>query len=191
MKAAAEVSDGGSLLLHCQEEGLYELSHELIFSSLWPINSEGCLRRKWVEKKCNLSEITESTQLVAVCRGAGLCLGRICYGALRAQRAEMSGSALPIDEGKVSRMQSCRSYGGAGSDYPPIGWRGRLLDPAQVVRPKDPAQVVKPKPITHFSRIRMKWERKRGSDSFVRGGAERVEDGGAPSLLHGQQWRHE
>ncbi|GFZ16172.1 hypothetical protein Acr_25g0005810 [Actinidia rufa] len=35
-----EVSDGGSLLLHCQEWGLYELSHELICSSLWPINSE-------------------------------------------------------------------------------------------------------------------------------------------------------
>ncbi|GFZ18900.1 hypothetical protein Acr_27g0006390 [Actinidia rufa] len=126
-------------------------------------------------------------------------------------QALQSGSALPINEGKISRMQSCRSYGRAGSevvrkdnlktsDYPPMGWRGRLLDPAQVVRPKDPAQVVKPKPITHSSRIRMKWEketekrrweRKRGSDSFVRGGAERVEDGGAPSLLHGQQWRHE
>ncbi|GFZ08947.1 hypothetical protein Acr_20g0007550 [Actinidia rufa] len=35
-----EVSDGGSLLLHCQEWGLYEFSHELICSSLSPINSE-------------------------------------------------------------------------------------------------------------------------------------------------------
>ncbi|GFS40000.1 autophagy 2 [Actinidia rufa] len=44
---------------------------------------------------------------------------------------------LPVDEGNVSRMLSCRSYGGAGpevvgmdnlktSDYPPMGWRGRL-----------------------------------------------------------------
>ncbi|GFY89485.1 hypothetical protein Acr_06g0014250 [Actinidia rufa] len=33
-----EVSDGGSLLLYCQEWGLYELRHELICSSLWPIN---------------------------------------------------------------------------------------------------------------------------------------------------------
>ncbi|GFY99160.1 hypothetical protein Acr_13g0005610 [Actinidia rufa] len=41
-----EVSDGGSLLLHCQEWGLYELSHELICSSLWPINSKGCQREK-------------------------------------------------------------------------------------------------------------------------------------------------
>ncbi|GFY84191.1 hypothetical protein Acr_03g0009650 [Actinidia rufa] len=36
-----EVSDGGSLLLHCQEWGLYELSHELICSSLWPIKFRG------------------------------------------------------------------------------------------------------------------------------------------------------
>ncbi|GFZ04754.1 hypothetical protein Acr_17g0003260 [Actinidia rufa] len=35
-----------SLLLHCQEWGLYELSHELICSSLWPINSEDRQRRE-------------------------------------------------------------------------------------------------------------------------------------------------
>ncbi|GFZ09253.1 hypothetical protein Acr_20g0010610 [Actinidia rufa] len=45
-------------------------------------------RGRGAEQKCNPWGITESTQLVAVCRGAGLCLGRICYGALRAQRAE-------------------------------------------------------------------------------------------------------
>ncbi|GFZ02398.1 hypothetical protein Acr_15g0010060 [Actinidia rufa] len=45
-------------------------------------------RLKGGAEKCNPWGITESTQLVAVCRGAGLCLGRICYGALRAQRAE-------------------------------------------------------------------------------------------------------
>ncbi|GFZ21518.1 hypothetical protein Acr_29g0006800 [Actinidia rufa] len=53
-------------------------------------------------------------------------------------QALQSGSALPIDEGKVSQMQSCRSYGGAGSegfrkdnlktsDYPPMGWRGEIV----------------------------------------------------------------
>ncbi|GFY91434.1 transporter associated with antigen processing protein 1 [Actinidia rufa] len=41
-------------------------------------------RGRRAEQKCNPWGITESTQLVAVCRGAGLCLGRICYGALRA-----------------------------------------------------------------------------------------------------------
>ncbi|GFY93594.1 phosphatidic acid phosphatase (PAP2) family protein [Actinidia rufa] len=45
-RAPREVSDGGSLLLHCQEWGLYELSHELICSSLWPINSEDRQRRE-------------------------------------------------------------------------------------------------------------------------------------------------
>ncbi|GFY90025.1 hypothetical protein Acr_07g0002220 [Actinidia rufa] len=35
-----------SSLLHCQEWGLYELSHELICSSLWPINSEDRQRRE-------------------------------------------------------------------------------------------------------------------------------------------------
>ncbi|GFS38487.1 hypothetical protein Acr_00g0057770 [Actinidia rufa] len=53
-----------------KNEGMYELSHELIFSSLWPINSEECLRRRKVEQKCNPWGITGSTQLVAVCRGA-------------------------------------------------------------------------------------------------------------------------
>ncbi|GFY97731.1 hypothetical protein Acr_12g0002720 [Actinidia rufa] len=33
--------------------GMYELSHELIFYSLWLINSEGCLRRREAEQKCN------------------------------------------------------------------------------------------------------------------------------------------
>ncbi|GFZ06723.1 hypothetical protein Acr_18g0008930 [Actinidia rufa] len=50
--------------------GMYELSHELIFSSLWPINLEGCLRRRGPEQKCNPWGITGSTQLVTVCRGA-------------------------------------------------------------------------------------------------------------------------
>ncbi|GFY90800.1 hypothetical protein Acr_07g0009970 [Actinidia rufa] len=52
---------------------------------------------------------------------------------------------LPVDEGKVSRMLSCRSYGGAGPevvgmdnlktfDYPPMGWRGRLLGSSPMKR---------------------------------------------------------
>ncbi|GFS36790.1 hypothetical protein Acr_00g0048070 [Actinidia rufa] len=50
---------------------------------------------------------------------------------------------LPVEGDNVSRILSCRSYRRAGSevvgmdnlkttDYPPMGWRGRLLDPAQL-----------------------------------------------------------
>ncbi|GFY85814.1 hypothetical protein Acr_04g0005520 [Actinidia rufa] len=48
----------------------------------------GCQREEdGAEQKCNPWGITGSTQHVAVCRGARLKRG-ICYGALRAQRAE-------------------------------------------------------------------------------------------------------
>ncbi|GFY92575.1 hypothetical protein Acr_08g0009710 [Actinidia rufa] len=59
-----EVSDGGSLLLHCQEWGLYELSHELICSSLWPINSKGCQREK---KRCREMQIGRTTYICVSC----------------------------------------------------------------------------------------------------------------------------
>ena len=77
--AVKKVSDGGFLLLHCQEWGLYELSHELICSSLWPINSEDRQRREEQgAEKCNPWGITGSTQHVAVCReGLGECYGAI------------------------------------------------------------------------------------------------------------------
>ncbi|GFY87852.1 hypothetical protein Acr_05g0014910 [Actinidia rufa] len=64
----------------------------------------------------------------------------------------------PVDEAKVSRMLSCRSYGRAGSeavrkdnlktsDYPPVGWRGRLLSPAHLDESKPTWMSPSPNPI--------------------------------------------
>ncbi|GFZ18142.1 transketolase family protein [Actinidia rufa] len=62
-----------SSLLHCQEWGLYELSHELICSSLWPINSEDKQRREeaGVEKCKGLGALIGAHSRMLCAEGLG------------------------------------------------------------------------------------------------------------------------
>ncbi|GFS46717.1 sphingoid base hydroxylase 2 [Actinidia rufa] len=81
------------------------------------------LRKQWAEQKCNPWEITGSTQLVAVCRGSesessvreqrAVSGVRICYGALRAQRAKRVVLFDPENE-RLSRKLAEGKYGSDG-----------------------------------------------------------------------------
>ncbi|GFS35823.1 hypothetical protein Acr_00g0042340 [Actinidia rufa] len=58
--------------------GMYELSHELIFSSLWPINSEGCLGRRESEQKCNpWGGLLGAHNMLLCAKGLGECTDSI------------------------------------------------------------------------------------------------------------------
>ncbi|GFY92338.1 hypothetical protein Acr_08g0007340 [Actinidia rufa] len=132
-----EVSDGGSLLLHCQEWGLYELSHELICSSLWPINSKGCQREKrrrgWER---------------------GLCVWGECYGASesteRSDREWARMGRLPWAQQLISEPSSShRRVTGAISAA--NGSRFRILTKSEVLK-NGKSLILTEKALSEFSR---------------------------------------